>query len=73
MKIYNLNWAFRHNLYSNFFWLGISQKNKDCANIKMTLQMITVDCRCSAIYDEELFKVGPLYFGCTFPGNLSFA
>ena len=58
----------------NFFWLVSSRKTKT-ANIKMTLLMITVDCRCwcTAIYDEELFKVGPLYFGCTFPGNLSFA
>ena len=72
MKIYNLHWAFRHNLYFNFFWLGSSQKTKT-ANIKMTLLMITVDCSCTARYDEELFKVGPLYFGCTFPGNLSFA
>ena len=48
-------------------------KNEDCANIKMTLLMITVDCSCTARYDEELFKVGPLYFGCTFPENLSFA
>ena len=58
-------------ILTSFGW-AVHKKTKT-ANIKMTLLMITVDCRCSARYDEELFKVGPLYFGCTFPENLSFA